>query len=106
MAIKDYKVCAKRLMYTNQIEKVLEKHVMDVENRNAPYLSTPNGQPVWFWSNLPVTTEDGAVVEDDGGYWEAKEHWREYFTSGRKDADNGNRPLFSLEEREDASSGG
>ena len=96
-ALKELKVCAKRLVYQSQAEKMLIKHVSDESNRSAPYLATPNGQPVWLFSNLPVTTEDGLVGEDDEGYWEAKRHWREYFTSGRKDADNGNRP-FSLEE--------
>jgi len=72
--------------------------VSDINERNAPYLKTANGQPSWLFSNLPVTTdEDERDAGDMERYFETKEHWRDFFRSGRRDPDNGNRP-FTLEE--------
>ncbi len=98
MEIKELKICSKRLIYKEHTEKVFTKYVADARNRNAPYVKTANGQPVWLFSNLPVNTD--AYERDPGEmerYFEAKEHWRSFFSSGRRDVDNGNRP-FTLEE--------
>jgi len=95
-AIKDLKMWPKRLIYSQHIEKVYSKYIPNIEDRNATYLVTPTGQPVWLYSNLAVAEEDD-VGGDQEGYWQSKRYWQEYFTSGRKDPDNNNRP-FSLEE--------
>ncbi len=95
-AIKELKAWPKRLIYQDLIDKIYTKHVPNIEDRNATYLTSEKGTPVWFFSNLPVNQIEGAV-HDDEGYWEAKRHWRHFFTSGRKDQDNNNRPYF-LEE--------
>lgn len=96
--IKDLKTYPKRLMYKEHVEKVMNKYVSDVRNRNAPYMKTANGQPVWLYSNLGVTTDEyERDPEDVERYFEVKEHWRHFLSSGRRDPDNGNRP-FTLEE--------
>lgn len=94
-AIKEMKAWPKRLIYPDLIDKIYAKHVPNVEDRNAGYLTD---KPAWVFSSLPVNqVEGGGAVHDDEGYWESKRHWQHYFVSGRKDPDNNNRPFF-LEE--------
>lgn len=93
--IKELKICPKRLMYPEHVEKVLSKYIANVKDRNAPYLKNSNQQPLWLFANLALGDEEERDPADIDRYFEVKAHWLKYFSSGRRDPDNNNRP-FSL----------